>query len=60
VDELNLVMSASESHNLTNLRMTREQSYRSLRQVSRLADTVKIPFNISLSCVRLSDGRRRF
>ena len=26
-DELNLVMSASESHNLANLRMTREQSF---------------------------------
>ncbi|ANB75013.1 hydroxymethylglutaryl-CoA lyase [Paraburkholderia phytofirmans OLGA172] len=49
-DELNLVMSASESHNLSNLRMTREQSYRSLQQVSRLADAVKIPVNISLSC----------
>jgi hydroxymethylglutaryl-CoA lyase len=49
-DELNLVMSASESHNLSNLRMTREQSYRSLQQVSRLADAMKIPVNISLSC----------
>eukprot|EP01137_Pigoraptor_chileana_P000321 Opistho-2@36312 len=27
VDEMNLVMSASESHNLSNLRMTRAQSF---------------------------------
>src|SRR5258707_897249 len=27
-DELNLVMSASETHNLMNLRMTREQSFK--------------------------------
>ncbi|MDB5757952.1 MAG: hydroxymethylglutaryl-CoA lyase, partial [Burkholderia sp.] len=30
VDELNLVMSASETHNLANLRMTRAQSRRGL------------------------------
>ena len=32
-DELNLVMSASETHNISNLRMTREQSFASLAQV---------------------------
>ncbi|TQF07890.1 hydroxymethylglutaryl-CoA lyase, partial [Myxococcus llanfairpwllgwyngyllgogerychwyrndrobwllllantysiliogogogochensis] len=32
-DELNLVMSASETHNLANLRMTRAQSFASLAQV---------------------------
>ena len=30
-DELNLVMSASETHNLANLRMTRDQSFAALR-----------------------------
>ena len=34
VDELNLVMSASESHNLSNLRMTREQSFNALCEVA--------------------------
>ena len=49
-DELNLVMSASETHNLTNLRMTREQSFASLAEVSRLGHQARIPVNISLSC----------
>jgi hydroxymethylglutaryl-CoA lyase len=49
-DELNLVMSASESHNLSNLRMTREQSFRALREVAKLAGAAKVPVNISLSC----------
>lgn len=50
-DELNLVMSASESHNLANLRMTREQSYRALSDVAALARDAGVPFNVSLSCV---------
>lgn len=50
-DELNLVMSASESHNLANLRMTREQSYRALSEVAALARDAGVPFNVSLSCV---------
>src|SRR5579859_197042 len=33
VDEVNLVMSMSESHNRANLRMTREQSFAQLRDV---------------------------
>jgi hydroxymethylglutaryl-CoA lyase len=49
-DELNLVMSASESHNLSNLRMTREQSFRGLQQVANMAGDAKLPVNISLSC----------
>lgn len=49
-DELNLVMSASETHNLTNLRMTREQSFASLAAVTRLGQEARIPVNISLSC----------
>lgn len=50
-DELNLVMSASESHNLANLRMTREQSYQALSDVAALARDAGVPFNVSLSCV---------
>ncbi|HEX6361585.1 MAG TPA: hydroxymethylglutaryl-CoA lyase [Albitalea sp.] len=49
-DELNLVMSASESHNLANLRMTREQSFAALARVAALAHEAKVPVNISLSC----------
>jgi hydroxymethylglutaryl-CoA lyase len=49
-DELNLVMSASETHNLTNLRMTREQSFAALGGVTRLAHEARVPVNISLSC----------
>src|SRR5262245_39205501 len=37
VDEMNLVMSASESHNLSNLRMTRSQSFDALQEVSKIA-----------------------
>ncbi len=49
-DELNLVMSASESHNLANLRMTREQSFAALSQVADLARGAGVAVNISLSC----------
>ena len=49
-DELNLVMSASESHNLSNLRMTREQSWHGLLEVARLAHSAGTAVNISLSC----------
>ena len=51
VDEFNLVMSASETHNLANLRMTRKQSLRQLADVSSLARSAAVPVNISLSCV---------
>jgi hydroxymethylglutaryl-CoA lyase len=50
VDELNLVMSASESHNLSNLRMTREQSFSGLCEVAGLARAASRAVNISLSC----------
>jgi hydroxymethylglutaryl-CoA lyase len=50
VDELNLVMSASESHNLSNLRMTREQSFRALCEVAGIARKARLAVNISLSC----------
>ena len=49
-DELNLVMSASESHNLSNLRMTREQSFASLAEVVRAAQGSGAAINVSLSC----------
>jgi hydroxymethylglutaryl-CoA lyase len=49
-DELNLVMSASDTHNLSNLRMTREQSFRGLQEVATMAGDANIPVNISLSC----------
>ena len=50
-DEFNLVMSASETHNLSNLRMTREQSFSQLSEVIALARQAKLPVNVSLSCV---------
>ena len=49
-DEFNLVMSASETHNLANLRMTRVQSYAALSDVSTLARQANAVVNVSLSC----------
>lgn len=49
-DELNLVMSATESHNLSNLRMTREQSFQSLLEVASIARLSGVAVNVSLSC----------
>ena len=48
-DELNLVMSSSETHNLANLRMPREQSFAALSEVIRMVDG-RTPINVSLSC----------
>lgn len=48
-DELNLVMSVSETHNLANLRMPREHSFAALAEVIRLASG-RTPVNVSLSC----------
>ncbi len=48
VDEINLVMSASETHNLANLRMTREQSVRVLSEITTEAQG-KVDINISIS-----------
>jgi hydroxymethylglutaryl-CoA lyase len=50
-DELNLVMSASETHNLANLRMTRAQSFAALSGVIDMAREAAVPVNVSLSCV---------
>jgi hydroxymethylglutaryl-CoA lyase len=47
-DELNLVMSTSETHNLANLRMTCAQSFASLAGVVRGVDG-RTPVNVSLS-----------
>src|SRR5262249_18826593 len=49
-DEFNLVMSASESHNLANLRMTRERSYAGLVEVGAMARLAGRSVNVSLSC----------
>ena len=49
-DELNLVMSASESHNLANLRMTRAQSFAGLAEVAAMAHRAAAAVNVSLSC----------
>lgn len=49
-DELNLVMSVSETHNLCNLRMQRSQSFDALRQVIATAQQAATPVNVSLSC----------
>lgn len=51
MDELNLVMSVSETHNLVNLRATREQSAAGLLQTTRLAQEAGVAVNVSLSCV---------
>jgi hydroxymethylglutaryl-CoA lyase len=47
-DEFNLVMSTSETHNLANLRMTREKSFSGLAEVIQFVDG-RTPINVSLS-----------
>jgi hydroxymethylglutaryl-CoA lyase len=47
-DELNLVMSASESHNQANLRMVRQQSIAALSEVIRVVEG-RAAINVSLS-----------
>ena len=51
IGEFNIVMSVSETHNLGNLRMTREQSFAQLAEVIALAKRAGVPVNVSLSCV---------
>ena len=48
-DELNLVMSMSQSHNQANLRMTMEQSFAALIGIIKRAEGLAA-INISLSC----------
>ena len=50
VDELNLVMSASVSHNLANLRMTQPQSFAALAETAAAARRAGVKVNVSLSC----------
>jgi hydroxymethylglutaryl-CoA lyase len=47
-DEFNLVMSTSETHNLANLRMTREKSFSGLAEVIQYVNG-RTPINVSLS-----------
>lgn len=47
-DEFNLVMSTSETHNLANLRMSREKSFSGLAEVIRFVEG-RTPINVSLS-----------
>ena len=49
-DELNLIMSASESHNLSNLRMTRKDSYSALSDLVKVVSSTGVQINVSLSC----------
>lgn len=48
-DEANLVMSLSESHNLSNLRMSREASFAQLREVIGVVGKTPVAINVSLS-----------
>ena len=48
-DELNLVMSASETHNLANLRMGMDKSFESLSEVINLVGK-RAHINVSLAC----------
>lgn len=48
VDEINLVVSASETHNLANLRMTCEQSLQQLQNIIHLVDG-RTQINVSLA-----------
>ncbi|CAG2152020.1 hydroxymethylglutaryl-CoA lyase [Cupriavidus plantarum] len=50
-DEVNLVMSTSETHNRANLRMTREQSRAQLLAMIAEAGRAGVPVNVSLSTV---------
>ncbi|CAG9232281.1 Hydroxymethylglutaryl-CoA lyase YngG [Paraburkholderia tropica] len=49
VDEVNLVMSVSESHNRANLRMSREESFGQLRDVIGAVRGSGVAINVSLS-----------
>ncbi len=51
IDEANLVMSVSETHNRANLRMTREQSAAQLGQIIEALEGQSVAVNVSLSTV---------
>jgi hydroxymethylglutaryl-CoA lyase len=48
-DEMNVVMSVSETHNMANLRMSCKASFAALAEVIQMAQG-KTPVNVSLSC----------
>jgi hydroxymethylglutaryl-CoA lyase len=49
VDEVNLVMSVSETHNRANLRMSRDQSFAQLSDVIGVVKATPVAINVSLS-----------
>lgn len=49
-DEVNLVMSASESHNRTNLRMSADASFQAIKEAAALAAAAGVRVAASLSC----------
>lgn len=49
IDEANLVLSVSETHNRANLRMTREQSAHGLGQIIEALKDAPVAVNVSLS-----------
>jgi hydroxymethylglutaryl-CoA lyase len=49
VDEVNLVMSVSETHNRANLRMSRDESFAQLRGVIEVVSKTRVAINVSLS-----------
>ena len=49
VDELNLLMSCSETHSRANLRMTRDQSLAEFLSIIAAAQQAGVPCNVSLS-----------
>ena len=51
VDEINLVMSLSETHNIANLRMTREQSFAQIKAVIDAVQGSDVAINLSFSTV---------
>ncbi|AHG63787.1 hydroxymethylglutaryl-CoA lyase [Advenella mimigardefordensis] len=51
VDEVNLVMSVSETHNLSNLRMSRDRSFEQLAAVIGEVKNTSTAINVSLSTV---------
>ncbi len=51
VDEVNLVMSVSETHNLSNLRMSRARSFEQLAAVIKEIRNTNTAINVSLSTV---------
>ncbi|AWB32894.1 hydroxymethylglutaryl-CoA lyase [Orrella marina] len=51
IDEANLVMSVSETHNRANLRMTREKSAQGLGQIIEALKGAPVAVNVSLSTV---------